>query len=221
MDGLELPTNGQPTVWKRGSQAQVSWAISANHGGGYSYRLCKNIKGKVNEACFQATPLEFASNQSWLVYPDHDVNAPLPSMDEDESIDVVRARRDGDKKCTEVPESQCAPDFFHNCLQCGKSSSYNCTKCCPGCEEVTKSVQGKVYSWCYCGKKPNPGPSPNPPSPPSPPRPFLNPSFTQGTFPAGSSWKRDPVPGCHMCDSLEKCGKPLKPDPRMSQPNPW
>ena len=34
MDGLNLPTHGAPTVWKRGSVQPVAWAISANHGGG-------------------------------------------------------------------------------------------------------------------------------------------------------------------------------------------
>ncbi len=36
-------------------------------GGGYSYRLCKNELGKVNEHCFQQTPLRFASaDTQWL-----------------------------------------------------------------------------------------------------------------------------------------------------------
>ena len=39
----------------------------ANHGGGYSYRLCKNEPGKVSESCFQQTPLRFASDTTqWL-----------------------------------------------------------------------------------------------------------------------------------------------------------
>jgi hypothetical protein len=29
------------TYWPIGSSAEVAWAINANHGGGYSYRLCK------------------------------------------------------------------------------------------------------------------------------------------------------------------------------------
>ena len=28
------------TVWKSGTEVNVSWAITANHGGGYQYRLC-------------------------------------------------------------------------------------------------------------------------------------------------------------------------------------
>ena len=41
--------------------------IWANHGGGYSYRLCKNVLGKVSEQCFQQTPLKFAEDDiQWL-----------------------------------------------------------------------------------------------------------------------------------------------------------
>ena len=33
----EFPTS---TVWKIGGEAEVIWQITANHGGGYQYRLC-------------------------------------------------------------------------------------------------------------------------------------------------------------------------------------
>jgi hypothetical protein len=59
------------TVWKRGTRAVVGWGILANHGGGYSYRLCKVGKGgpgAVTEECFQKTPLRFASENSWVQY---------------------------------------------------------------------------------------------------------------------------------------------------------
>ena len=48
------------TSWKAGETVEVSWAITANHGGGYSYRLCPaDEPGGVTEACFQRTPLAF------------------------------------------------------------------------------------------------------------------------------------------------------------------
>ena len=43
--------------------------MSANHGGGYSYRLCKIPDiGPIglSEECFQKTPLFFASNEQWV-----------------------------------------------------------------------------------------------------------------------------------------------------------
>merc|ERR1712199_132418 len=51
------------TRWVAGSTAEVAWGITANHGGGYQYRLCRlknktaNITGQVSEECFQQTPL--------------------------------------------------------------------------------------------------------------------------------------------------------------------
>jgi hypothetical protein len=45
----------------------VAMGVWANHGGGYSYRLCKNVPGKVSEQCFQDTPLKFAEDDvQWL-----------------------------------------------------------------------------------------------------------------------------------------------------------
>merc|ERR1719401_3332275 len=58
-----------PTMWKLGSAVQVAWAIAANHGGGYSYRLCKKTE-TVSEKCFQRTPLKFAGNTSFIIQPD-------------------------------------------------------------------------------------------------------------------------------------------------------
>ena len=36
------------------ADSNASWAVIANHGGGYQYRLCRKIKGyEVTEECFQ------------------------------------------------------------------------------------------------------------------------------------------------------------------------
>jgi hypothetical protein len=43
--------------------------MNANHGGGYSYRLCKipeEGRSGLTEVCFQRTPLFFASNEQWV-----------------------------------------------------------------------------------------------------------------------------------------------------------
>jgi len=59
------------TEWTRGSTAEVGWGLIANHGGGYSFRLCKvenNDPGAVTEECFQRTPLKFATEDSWVQY---------------------------------------------------------------------------------------------------------------------------------------------------------
>ena len=68
MDGVDLPQHGTPEIWKRGDTAEVAFAIAANHGGGYSYRLCPS-DGNVNEACFQRTQLDFAGKTSDVLWP--------------------------------------------------------------------------------------------------------------------------------------------------------
>merc|ERR1712054_72189 len=58
-------------VWKAGSIVEVEWAIYANHGGGYSYRLCKKEEGKeATEECYQQTPLDFATETTEIRYKD-------------------------------------------------------------------------------------------------------------------------------------------------------
>jgi len=122
-DGLELPAHGDPAVWPRGSEQEVGWAISANHGGGYSYRLCPS-DGNVTEECFQRTQLKFAGETSWIAFPN------------------------------------------------GTRFAFPITK------------------------------------------------VTNGTFPIGSEWARDPIPGCYMCDAYTTCGAPMTPVPGF-MPTKW
>merc|ERR1712039_1149860 len=54
---------------KAGGTAEVGWALSAQHGGGYTYRLCP--KGQaLTEACFQANGLRFSGKNSTVRYHD-------------------------------------------------------------------------------------------------------------------------------------------------------
>jgi len=111
-DGVNMPAM-TATVWQLGSAVDVAWAIAANHGGGYSYRLCKKSE-TVSEECFQRTPLKFAGDTSFIINPN------------------------------------------------GSTFEFPMTK------------------------------------------------VTTGTWPEGSEWARDPIPGCKICDSvLDKCGAPL------------
>jgi predicted esterase len=63
------------------------------------------------------------------------------------------------KGCTEVPLSQCGTSWEDSCLKCGTKSDYDCEKCCPHCQQVTKGI----YTYCECS---GPGPTP-PPGPDS------------------------------------------------------
>jgi len=57
-----LPAAPSQTSWVAGSAVEVSWTIEANHAGGYQYRLCP-ASAKLDEACFQKTPLRFVGLQ--------------------------------------------------------------------------------------------------------------------------------------------------------------
>lgn len=67
-DGLKLPEN-VPTIWAQGEVVEAAWSITANHGGGYSWRLCKKTD-KITEECFQQNALKFHGNVSWIQFVD-------------------------------------------------------------------------------------------------------------------------------------------------------
>jgi len=61
------------TDWEAGSVQDVAWGINANHGGGYSYRLCPrgaNLEDNtvLTEECFQAGQLDFVGDTQWIQY---------------------------------------------------------------------------------------------------------------------------------------------------------
>ena len=115
-DGKLLPPVGSPEVWTRGGTAEVAWAIAANHGGGYSYRLCPaDPVDAINEACFQSNQLDFAGNSSEILFGNG----------------------------TRIP--------------------------------------------------------------------FPRQTTREGTYPTGSEWARNPVPGCYLCDAYETCGPTIAP----------
>jgi len=59
----DIPT----TVWRVGSIQEVAWYCSANHAGGYSYRLCK-ANHELTEECFQQNQLNFVDDVQWVQY---------------------------------------------------------------------------------------------------------------------------------------------------------
>jgi hypothetical protein len=71
----KLPTG---VVWEAGGLAEVSFYIKTNHGGGYQYRLCPAGEA-LTEACFQRTPLAFATTtQAPPPPPPSPSSRPLP-----------------------------------------------------------------------------------------------------------------------------------------------
>jgi len=67
-DGVKLQKTQGPT-WKQNSQVEVGWAIWANHGGGYAWRLCPAAEA-LTEDCFQRHPLAFADETTVVQYTD-------------------------------------------------------------------------------------------------------------------------------------------------------
>lgn len=70
--GTDLDETKGPE-WEAGSTQEVSWNIFANHGGGYSYRLCPKNENSTEE-CFQRTPLQFVGNTSWIQFSNNKKN---------------------------------------------------------------------------------------------------------------------------------------------------
>jgi len=69
-EDVEFP-RAVTTDWVRGQRAEVGWGIIANHGGGYSYRLCKVPEegmSAITEECFQQGHLDFAGDMQWVQY---------------------------------------------------------------------------------------------------------------------------------------------------------
>lgn len=61
--GSEVLPETEATLWQAGATATVGWALSAQHSGGYSYRLCPK-DSTLSEECFQSNVLTFAGNTS-------------------------------------------------------------------------------------------------------------------------------------------------------------
>lgn len=67
--GSEVLPEQEPTLWQAGATAWVGWGLSAQHAGGYSYRLCPK-DAAITEECFQSNVLTFASANSSIHFND-------------------------------------------------------------------------------------------------------------------------------------------------------
>lgn len=131
VDFLTIPE--QPsTTWKRGSVQEVAWALFANHGGGYSWRLCPK-GGNISEACFQKHTLDFVGDKQWLRYAtinQWDKQLKLPDFE----IDAVRTKTPSGQMWTRNPVPGC---MMCDQAQCMKNYSkwidqQHCSQSCSG-----------------------------------------------------------------------------------------
>ena len=59
------------TEWTAGSVVEATWSLMTNHGGGYSYRLCRAPEegmGGLTEECFKQGHLEFFGDKQWIEF---------------------------------------------------------------------------------------------------------------------------------------------------------
>ena len=140
LGSMVLPRRPSGTVWKRGSIAMTRWENTAEHGGGYQYRLCP-ANEKLTEECFQKMPLTFATpNKHMIRFND--------------------TSKDLEIKATVVPHSITGTgEWMLNPLPYGNE---NCTLCCdyivqppahceykcPGCGAPWYSADGACPTDC-------------------------------------------------------------------------
>jgi hypothetical protein len=80
MDSRAL-TGGQITEWHQGQHVEAGWGILANHGGGYSYALCRKPAtfptkryADLTEECFQQQKLRFVGDVQWIQSAEPNMN---------------------------------------------------------------------------------------------------------------------------------------------------
>lgn len=152
-DGILLPAQ-EPAVWTRGSVQEVAFGMLANHGGGYSYRLCPN-DGNVTEECFQRNVLPFAKGTQLLRFADvyqpfgkaeqiADYEIPLVKwVDPATQAEWARNPMPGCALCD--PGAKCMQGDlnFDDMNYCSQScSGMNLTHCPPGLVQFPEPLNG-------------------------------------------------------------------------------
>jgi hypothetical protein len=61
--GSNMPAMEPRDKWAAGSAVEVGWTVTANHGGGYAYRLAP-ADGPLTEEAFRQIPLDFVGNST-------------------------------------------------------------------------------------------------------------------------------------------------------------
>jgi len=143
-----LPPLAKPTVWKRGGVEEAIWSMHANHGGGYSYRLC-NKKGTISEECFQRTVLNMSGKtQFYQIGDDESTRQEIPR------VSVTEGTYPPGSMWARVPIPACAvapmcsvPDAPQ------KRESLGCPYANePGCPVNPNGCAGVGIPWARAGK---------------------------------------------------------------------
>jgi len=142
--GSQVLPETEPTYWKAGATAQVGWALSAQHGGGYSYRLCPKSQFGSDpqgiEACFQSNHLTFTNSSSTIHFDDN--------SHADITIDGKIYTPEDGRQWKMSPIPGCACD---NGLSCGGKSDSMRGSSCSYPESRTYSHHGSATPACPTG----------------------------------------------------------------------
>jgi len=133
------------TVWRRGGTATARWQMTAQHGGGYRFRLCRRGE-PLTEECFQRTPLAFASTTHRALFADRVVELPATQVDSGPAEGWMRMPlpdRDPHPCDYEVPPGEhcsarcpgCGPPWYAADSACPA----NCAKAFPGLPSVASA----------------------------------------------------------------------------------
>merc|ERR1711920_43405 len=75
---LKVLPEQEATLWKAGGTAHVGWGLSAQHSGGYSYRLCPK-SASITEECFQSNTLTFVGDSKIHFNDDSQADKTIPT----------------------------------------------------------------------------------------------------------------------------------------------
>ena len=102
------------TEWAAGEEVEITWGISANHGGGYSFRLCPKPERLVDltEECFQKLPLSFVGDQSYIQYGDYNGTA-TPNRTAIPARRTTSGTNPPGSQWAQIPIPPCAGTYGH------------------------------------------------------------------------------------------------------------
>jgi len=131
-----LPALPNGVRWEVGGEVEAVWQIGANHGGGYSYRLCPASEA-LTEECFQKHPLEFVKGKQALIFPNgtrlpvggtfvSDGTTPLGSM---WALNPIPPRCLGGANFSNETNFCHTGNVYPNCSPCPGTPGSDCTTC--------------------------------------------------------------------------------------------
>ena len=160
-DGKSLPEK-EAMTWPKGSTQEVAWAITANHGGGYSYRLCPKTSN-ITEECFQRHVLRFSGDKQWIQYGNVSQMGELIGPDLPRLHLPLRIVKDGTypagsewarnpiPSCEMFSQAECDGLPRQEYISCAQAASgYDVVQCPPGMlqfQEPFSGFSGHVPFW--------------------------------------------------------------------------